>query len=68
MMRYCGIYLFCKGNIIRVRWYGSHPNPPAECWMERKTRQTVTETEYFAIDEAVKVRMHFMEGCIAYFI
>eukprot|EP00026_Physarum_polycephalum_P000999 Phypoly_transcript_01000.p1 GENE.Phypoly_transcript_01000~~Phypoly_transcript_01000.p1 ORF type:complete len:797 (+),score=119.30 Phypoly_transcript_01000:240-2630(+) len=50
-----------KGNIIRVRWYGSHPNPPPECWMERKTRQVVTDTEYYSIDEAVKERFRIHE-------
>jgi len=50
-----------KGNIIRVRWYGSHPNPPPECWMERKTRQVVSDTEYYSIDEAVKERFRIHE-------
>lgn len=55
-------FFFCKGlrgtkgNIIRIRWYGSHANPPPDCFVERKTRQVLTETEYYQIDEAVKVR------------
>lgn len=49
-----------KGNLIRVRWYGSHPNPPQDCFMERKTRQTVTDSEMFLIDEAVKVYFFFI--------
>eukprot|EP01111_Echinosteliopsis_oligospora_P008417 TRINITY_DN2406_c0_g1_i1.p1 TRINITY_DN2406_c0_g1~~TRINITY_DN2406_c0_g1_i1.p1 ORF type:complete len:771 (-),score=201.87 TRINITY_DN2406_c0_g1_i1:24-2336(-) len=52
-----------KGNIIRVRWYGSHANPTQECWMERKTRQKKSADEGLrAIDEAIKQRFRINES------
>lgn len=55
-----------RGNLIRVRWYGDHVNPPSFVFMERKTRQGMA----YNVDEAIKERFRvknenvqpYMEG------
>jgi len=41
-----------RGNLVRIRWYGSSVNPPSYVFMERKTRQAGT----YKVDESVKER------------
>lgn len=42
-----------KNNLIRIRWYGSHVNPPSEVWMERKRRNNEGKNPTF---DSVKER------------
>jgi SPX domain protein involved in polyphosphate accumulation/uncharacterized membrane protein YidH (DUF202 family) len=57
-----------KGNLIRVRWYGTHPNPSKECFVERKTRQTQVDSELYEIDEAIKERFLMNERNVKSYI
>lgn len=41
-----------RGNLIRVRWYGDHVNPPKKVFIERKTRNP----GQYEVDNSIKER------------
>eukprot|EP01114_Cavostelium_apophysatum_P015378 TRINITY_DN4169_c0_g1_i1.p1 TRINITY_DN4169_c0_g1~~TRINITY_DN4169_c0_g1_i1.p1 ORF type:complete len:790 (-),score=213.02 TRINITY_DN4169_c0_g1_i1:26-2395(-) len=41
-----------RGNLIRIRWYGDHVNPPSKVFMERKTRNAAL----YQVDSSIKER------------